>query len=103
MAFSDRLANLGEKCGLEKKTRAHAWRHTSITFQVMGGMSLAQVQGVARHTTMAMTEGYFDATQMPISGVTEAVVTVLNRETSSEPKTPPPRGKLRIASEHPRT
>lgn len=66
----------------------HSFRHTSITFQIVQGASLEQVQKVARHSTYNMTAAYYDASQMQPTGVTELVAVALNGGLDTNPPRP---------------
>ncbi|MES2614434.1 MAG: site-specific integrase [Bdellovibrionota bacterium] len=76
--FSVLIRELGKKCEIHKKISAHSLRHTAITFMTIGGNALHKVQKIARHSTSAMTEAYFDSCLVPVTGVTEAVEKILN-------------------------
>ena len=86
-AFSQRITRFGKRAGI-RHVSPHSFRHTSITFQVVQGASLEQVQKVARHSTYNMTAAYYDASQMPASGVTELVAIALNGGVDTKPPRP---------------
>ncbi|KAB8029883.1 tyrosine-type recombinase/integrase [Fluviispira multicolorata] len=70
--FSKVITSLAKKAGI-KHTSAHSLRHTTITFLASAGHSMQVVQKIARHKTSDMTTAYFDATQLPIAGVTSSI------------------------------
>ena len=70
--FSKIISLLAKKAGI-RHTSAHGLRHTTITFLASAGHSMQVVQKIARHRTSEMTTAYFDATQLPIAGVTSSI------------------------------
>jgi integrase len=70
--FSKTITSLAKKAGI-RHTSAHGLRHTTITFLASAGHSMQVVQKIARHKTSDMTTAYFDATQLPIAGVTSSI------------------------------
>jgi|GEM_PF-5619352 len=86
-AFSQRITRYGEKAGI-RHVSPHSFRHTSITFQVVQGASLEQVQKVARHSTYNMTAAYYDASQMQPTGITELVAVAMNGGVETNPPRP---------------
>ncbi|MBX9836943.1 MAG: site-specific integrase [Silvanigrellaceae bacterium] len=70
--FSKTISSLAKKAGI-KHTTAHSLRHTTITFLASAGHSMQVVQKIARHKTSEMTTAYFDATQLPIAGITSSI------------------------------
>lgn len=86
-AFSQRITRYGERAGI-RHVSPHSFRHTSITFQVVQGASLEQVQKVARHSTYNMTAAYYDASQMQPTGITELVAVALSGGLDTNPPRP---------------
>ncbi len=72
LEFSKLISNLSMKAGI-RHVSAHGLRHTTITFLASSGHSLQVVQKIARHKTADMTTAYFDATQLPVTGVTSSI------------------------------
>jgi integrase len=70
--FSKTISLLSKKADI-KHTSAYSLRQTTITFLASAGHSMQVVQKIARHKTSDMTTAYFDATQLPIAGVTSSI------------------------------
>ncbi|WGL60524.1 site-specific integrase [Pigmentibacter sp. JX0631] len=74
--FSALISSLARKANIKHVT-AHGLRHTTITFLASSGHSMQVVQKIARHKTSDMTTAYFDATQLPVTGVTASIEGIL--------------------------
>ena len=86
--FSKVIRELGKRCGIRKPISAHCLRHTAITLMVLAGIPLHVVQRIARHKSAAMTEGYFAAHLVPVTGATESIGKYLNSVSQNEAQVP---------------
>jgi integrase len=77
-AFSKRLTHLGVAAGLEKSAASHSWRHTCFTFLSLAGVASREIQRVARHTDIGVTQKYIDLTLHSTEGITAHVDRILD-------------------------
>lgn len=78
MRYSDALASLSEKIGIERTT-AHCLRHSALTYLAAQDWSMQQLQKFARHRSLNMTRAYIAVSHIHTEGMTRTMETLTSR------------------------